>query len=166
MSSESEEEEVAGVRGNLLYRGGRTVENYQVGSIVCSEAGETSAIIGIAELGGRIIAAVPVAAWNKKVALRKLPQRTLGKTLKVDVVGAYPGDMAVPAVEVAIQAWVGVLAMQDETSITYPGGDAITYKFSADGILPPPRLSSNLQTSNLLARQPNPEEEGKACSRE
>ena len=135
MSSESsEQEEVAlGVRGNLLYKENRTHLPMKVGSLPCSEGGETSAIIGVAELGGRSIVAVPGAVWNRKIAKRKIDKACLGKTLAVDVVTAAPGDPEAATPEVPLRVWVGVLALGEEASLTFPAGE-LTYDF-AEGLL-------------------------------
>ena len=135
MSSDSEDEEAArDVRGNLLFSGNRARLEYKLGSISCSETGETSAIIGIAELGGRLIVGVPWAAWHKKVAKRKLEKGALGKAILVDVVGAYPADLGEPAEELVVRLWVGVLAMQAEASVSYQQGVEHTYSFGADAL--------------------------------
>ena len=43
-------------------------------------------MIGVAELGGRVIVAVPGAAWHRKTKSRKLPSNALGKALSLDCV--------------------------------------------------------------------------------
>ena len=136
MSSESsEQEEIAsGVRGNLLYRGNRTHLPIRVGALPCSEAGESTAIIGIAELGGRFIVAVPGLVWNRKIAKRKIEKAALGKALSVDVVAAAPDDPHVATPEVNLRVWVGVLATGEEANVVFPGGD-VTYDFGG-GLLP------------------------------
>ena len=138
MSSESSEQEqiASGVRGNLLYRGNRTHLPIRVGALPCSEAGESTAIIGIAELGGRFIVAVPGLVWNRKIAKRKIEKTALGKALSVDVVAAAPDDPHVATPEVNLRVWVGILAMGEEANVVFPGGD-VTYDFGG-GLLPYP----------------------------
>ena len=79
MSEESDQDEGVDARSSLVFKENRTNNSYKVGSLAGSVAGETSAIVCIAELGGRPIVAVPGAAWAKKVAKRKLEKSTLGK---------------------------------------------------------------------------------------
>ncbi|CAE7545289.1 Kidins220 [Symbiodinium sp. CCMP2592] len=130
-AASAEEEEFVGVRDRLLFSGGRTNYNYSVGKIPCSEAGESAALIAIAELGGRLIVAVPVEAWSRKIASRKLSKIALGKPILVEAIGAFPENMTVPAPEVTIKLWVGVLAMELESQVEYEAGaEAAKYLFN------------------------------------
>ena len=132
MSEESETDEGVGARDALVFRDGRTQSVYKVGTLGGCTAGETSAIICIAELGGRLIVAVPGAAWAKKVV--KLEKTTLGKAISIDVVACSLSDLENPLPEVLIKAWVGVLSMHDEAKVDFSNVDP-TYSFG-DGILP------------------------------
>ena len=134
MSEDSEPEEGVDARGALVFKENRTNAFYKVGTIACSAVGETSAIICIAELGGRLIVAVPGAVWAKKVAKRKLEKSTLGKALGVDVVACSEADLENPLPEVSIKAWVGVLSMNDEAKVEFVTTPP-TYDFGT-GVLP------------------------------
>ena len=134
MSEESDQDEGVDARSSLVFKENRTNNSYKVGSLAGSVAGETSATVCIAELGGRLIVAVPGTAWAKKVAKRKLEKSTLGKALGVDVVGCSISDLESPLPEVVIKAWVGVLSMHDEARIDFTA-EPPTYNFG-DGILP------------------------------
>ena len=134
MSEDSEPEEGVDARGALVFRENRTNVFYKVGTIACSAVGETSAIICIAELGGRLIVAVPGAVWTKKVAKRKLEKSTLGKALGVDVVACSEADLENPLPEVSIKARVGILSMNDEAKVEFVTTPP-TYDFGT-GVLP------------------------------
>ena len=138
MSSESsDQEETAGsVRGCLLYKNNRTHLPIKVGALPCVVAEETTALIAIAELGGRFIVAIPGVVWNRKIGKRKIEKAALGKALSVDVVAAAPGDPETATPEVHLRIWVGVLAAGEEANLIYPAGD-VTYDFG-EGMLPLP----------------------------
>ena len=126
MSEESGEEgEPLGVRDRLVFKFGRTEVNYQIGVVPCAAAGTTSAIICIAELGGRLIVAVPQEAWHRTVVKRMLPSTALGKALSVEVVGALPQNMSEPLPEFTLKLWVGVLSMEVEGLIEFEGDAAV-----------------------------------------
>ena len=118
MSSESsEQEETAGnVRGCLLYKNNRTHLPIKVGALPGVVAEESTALIAIAELGGRFIVAIPGVVWNRKIAKRKIEKAALGKALSVDVVAAALGDPETATPEVHLRIRVGVLAAGEELS--------------------------------------------------
>ena len=134
MSEDSEQDEGVSVRDALVFKEGRTNIVYKVGTLAGSGSGETCAIICIAELGGRLIVAVPGSAWSKKVAKRKLEKTALGKAISIDVVGCSVADLESPLPEVLIKAWVGVLSMHDEARVDF-SNLVPTYGFG-EGILP------------------------------
>ena len=135
MSSGSEGGEAVESRTGLVFQQGQTNLNYKVGCFPCTGDGENCAIICIAELGGRLIVAVPGAVWHRKLARRKLDRAHLGKPLFVDVVGAYSGEIDVPAPEIQLKAWVGILGMGSEHLVEYPCSSDVTYDFG-EGMLP------------------------------
>ena len=59
MSNSSEGGEVGDVRANLVFKNGQTNPFYRLGLGPCADTGETTQFIAIAELGGRIICALP-----------------------------------------------------------------------------------------------------------
>ena len=138
MSDESEQDEGVSVRDALVFKDSRTNSFYKVGTLAGSVAGESCAVICIAELGGRLIVAVPGSAWSKKVAKRKLEKTTLGKAISIDVVACSVADLENPLPEVLIKAWVGVLSMHDEAKVDF-NNLVPTYSFG-EGILPFARL--------------------------
>ena len=135
-SGESEGEgEVAGVRSHLVYRDGRTDPLYRVGRVACAVASDTSSVICIAELGGRVIAAVPRVSWHKKVEKRKLNKNFLGKVVAVDVAGCYLSDPETPVPELVIKVWVGVMSMEFEAACVFEEGSTETLTFG-EGAIP------------------------------
>ena len=134
MSEESEQDEGVNVRDAFVFKEGRTNSFYKVGSLAGSVAGESSAIICIAELGGRCIVAVPGNVWSKKVAKRRLEKTALGKAISIDLVASSLADLENPLPEVLIKAWVGVLSMHDEAKVEF-SSQVPTYNFG-EGILP------------------------------
>ena len=135
-AGESQSEEETEVRPHLLFKAGRTNFSYRVGSLPCAVAEEDTSILSIAELGGRLIVALPQEVWHRQIARRKVKQNTLGKAILVEVVGAAPQDPEVPLPEVTIKLWVGVLAMEQDALISYEreAGD-MKYQF-APTVLP------------------------------
>ena len=68
MSSDSDGGEAVEIRNSLVFQQGRTNPSYSIGCLPCVAEGELCAIICIAELGGRLIVAIPGSAWHKKVS--------------------------------------------------------------------------------------------------
>ena len=81
MSEESDQEEGAYARGALVFKDNRT--NIRGDTLACSVAGETSAIICIAKLGGGVMVAVPggclVNANCKAQAGEDFPSKSHGR---------------------------------------------------------------------------------------
>ncbi|CAE7704640.1 unnamed protein product [Symbiodinium sp. CCMP2592] len=127
--SDSEEDESVRIRSRLVFTGGRIDNNYKVGLLPCGEEGSTCSIIGIAELGGRIIVAIPHAVWNRKVKSRKIASNSLGKTLSVDCATAFEGARETPRPEISTKVWVGVLSMELEEKVQYLEETLPTYAF-------------------------------------
>ncbi|CAE7838929.1 unnamed protein product [Symbiodinium sp. KB8] len=89
------DDELQSVRGRLVVQGGTSC-----------------ATIAIAELGGRLIVAVPSERWN-------LDTTALGKAIGVDVVASRPVSMSEAVPGIALRVWVGVFSMEMEAVIDY-----------------------------------------------
>ncbi|CAE7297843.1 unnamed protein product, partial [Symbiodinium sp. KB8] len=127
--SESEEDEPARIRSRLVFSGGRIDNNFKVGTLPCGEEGATCSIIGIAELGGRIIVALPHAVWNRKVKARKIPSNSLGKALSVDCATSFEGARETARPEISTKVWVGIISMELEEKVQYLEDAFVTYAF-------------------------------------
>ena len=74
------EEEPAELRDRLVFKDGGTRVDYHIGVVPCDVADTSCAIILIAELGGRLIVAVPGEAWHRVTARRKPPGGTSSRS--------------------------------------------------------------------------------------
>ena len=126
--SESDEDEPAKIRSRLVFSGGRIDNNFKVGTLPCGEEGATCSIIGIAELGGRIVA-LPHAVWNRKVKARKIPSNGLGKALSVDCATSFEGARETARPEISTKVWVGIISMELEEKVQYLEDAFVTYAF-------------------------------------
>ena len=115
------DDELQSVRGRLVVQGGRTHLEYKVGLVPCADAGTSCATIAIAELGGRLIVAVPSERWN-------LDTTALGKAIGVDVVASRPVSMSEAVPGITLRVWVGVFSMEMEAVIDYETDYETDYK--------------------------------------
>ncbi|CAE7460074.1 unnamed protein product [Symbiodinium sp. CCMP2592] len=114
----SEEPEVLGLQHRLLSEVG---SDFCIGVIRAQREGQevSSQLIGIAELDGSLLVAVPHSAWNRVVARRHLPAKSLTRATLVEVGAASDDDRAVPHPVWKVKVWVGLLnpALNDSVQI-------------------------------------------------
>ena len=106
----------------------------------------TSAIILIGEVEGKLVAALPFAAWHRVAAKRLLPNGSLLKPIAVqaEFVDRAPGAGEASAV---LKVWLGVLAPDFEGNVTF---DA-TVETTTPDVSFDPDLPTGFPTAESLA---------------
>ena len=95
----------------FVYSEGTVNSEYPVGQFVArGEASQFSVqIIQVGEFEGKLLVAIPSAAWHRQLAHRVLPYNALSKPTQVEVQAALPSDLSTPIDDLYLKVWVGYL---------------------------------------------------------
>ena len=95
----------------FVYTEGIVNAEYPVGQFVARRDASQSSlqIIQVGEFEGKLLVAVPLAAWHRQLAQRVLPYNALSKPTLVEVQAALPGDLTAPIDDLYLKVWVGYL---------------------------------------------------------
>eukprot|EP00439_Symbiodinium_sp_Y106_P048495 s1593_g6.t1 len=117
-SSATDEVPRAGLRQQLLTDVGGV---FSIGVLKARREGQevTSQVIGIAELEGSVLVAVPHSAWNRVVARRHLPARALSRATLVEVTAAADENRAEAPPVWRVKVWVGLLSAELHESVEH-----------------------------------------------
>ena len=117
-SSATDEVPRAGLRQQLLTDVGGV---FSIGVLKARREGQevTSQVIGIAELEGSVLVAVPHSAWNRVVARRHLPARALSRATLVEVTAAADENRAEAHPVWRVKVWVGLLSAELHESVEH-----------------------------------------------
>ena len=106
----------------------------------------TSSIILIGEVEGRLVVAVPLTAWNRVASKRLLPTGSLVRPISVqaEFIDRAPGAGEATAVK---KLWLGILAPEFEAHVTFDSSvETITPDVAFD-----PTLTTGYPTAESLA---------------
>ena len=114
---------------------GANVElHYSIGLLPFAVGEEASSceVIGVTELGPRVVVAVPHGTWARKVKDRLLPLGTLGRPALLDVAAVTVDDRDQPLPSQALRVWAGLLDVGQEANVTFDGTAAPEFTFGQD----------------------------------
>ena len=140
MASEAEEDEGlaspenANLRSHFVISGsGGCNDFYNIGIFDAGEDSKSVAIIGITDIDGSILVALPEFGWAQKKAERVLPKGALSKVRAVRVTSCRIGDRTAASDVPSLKIWLGLLDPSFEEfvkvdpfeapSVDFPGED-------------------------------------------
>ena len=140
MASEAEEDEGlaspenANLRSHFVISGsGGCNDFYNIGIFDAGEDSKSVAIIGITDIDGSILVALPQFGWAQKKAERVLPKGALSKVRAVRVTSCRIGDRTAASDAPSLKIWLGLLDPSFEEfvkvdpfeapSVDFPGED-------------------------------------------
>ena len=95
---------------------------------VAEEEEKTVAVVLIAVVQGRVLAALPSQVWNRVTARRLLPPKALVKPVLVEVVAAQALHPEVPLEEETVKVWMGFLDRRlAETAAPLPADEEVDF---------------------------------------
>lgn len=133
-----EDEEVPdqGVLRDYLMMGPEGVDlEYVTGLLPFTTAAggaQTCELIGITEVEGRCLVAVPAAVWHKRPPKRLLPRTALTKVSAVEVAASGTSERAAPLAATNLRVWIGFLDPSLELKVDFLATGA-DYPFGVDG---------------------------------
>ena len=142
-----EEEELDLLRATLLSSSPKPALHYQLAALQVEVEGggtQSCSVIGVAELEGQLLVAVPHNAWHRQAVRRS----ALTRTTHTEVLAADPTDRAKAHAHFKCRVWLGLLDRQMESNLLEGGEDeaadrGFVITGSARGILPyEPSLAS------------------------
>ncbi|CAE7631019.1 unnamed protein product, partial [Symbiodinium microadriaticum] len=106
---------------NLVYHGGSTNFEYEVGTLSVGEEPnrKTVAAIFVSECEGKVVTALPHKAWDRKTSKRSI-NTPFSKAALCEVLAASSQDRAQPA-EFSLKIWVGLLSSDVAASASFEG---------------------------------------------
>ena len=128
----SEPPEEGGYRGLplLVAEDGAVQADYHFAKVQFVAEGEEKwvAVVLIAVVQGRVLAALPAQVWNRVTARRLLPPKALVKPFLVEVVAAQADKPELPLEEEPIKVWMGFLDRRlAETAVALAPEDEVHY---------------------------------------
>ena len=128
----SEPPEEGGYRGLplLVAEDGAVKADYHFAKVhfVAEEEEKTVAVVLIAVVQGRVLAALPSQVWNRVTAKRLLPPKALVKPVLVEVVAAQADSPEVPLEEETVKLWMGFLDRRlAETAAALPADEEVHF---------------------------------------
>lgn len=104
---------------------------FNVGALACGGVTDTISIIVVSFVEDRLLVAIPSAAWNRKVNLRKLPAGTLEKVISANVAVASEEDRQEVNPELSCNVWLGWLKEEVYGQIDFTNLELVTIPFVA-----------------------------------
>ena len=110
LDGEEEEPETSTLRDNFVLSGDQVNFDYLPGIFDFPEPPISVAVVSLTLVDGKILVALPDAAWNRVKAKRQIPVDTLQKAVRVLVQSCSVDDPETPSGEPQLKVWLGILA--------------------------------------------------------
>ena len=123
--SGSEVPEVSDPRHDLVASGDSVDYEYEVGAFVSADPACKTAIILVAEVGSRLLVALPEGAWDRKRARRAIAPNSISKAVQVALVPARATEREQPQGPATLKVWLGVLSAEFEGQLSYPAEEEL-----------------------------------------
>ena len=106
---------------------------YQVLVLKAEEPSQSTECILISRVDGKLLLAVPEAAWHKKKKDRSMPPSSLQKVVKATVACCVGGDRNSPEGE-PMKVWLGLLQPAWETQLAVRGDPTVVFPPDGNGV--------------------------------
>lgn len=107
---------------------------YQVLVLTAEEPSQSTECILISRVDGKLLLAVPEAAWHKKRKDRAMPPSALQKVVKATVACCVGGDRNTPEGEPTLKVWLGLLQPPWEAHLTAEGDPTVVFPPDGSGV--------------------------------
>lgn len=107
---------------------------FQVLVLKAEEPSQSTECILISRVDGKLLLAVPEAAWHKKKKDRSMPPSALQKVVKATVACCVGGDRNSPEGEPTLKIWLGLLQPAWETQLAVEGDPTVVFPPDGNGV--------------------------------
>ena len=131
---EEDDAEAYNIRDYLAVQNDVAQADYELG-ILTLPGGGSANCVAIAEVGERILVAVPFSVWSRHRKRRKLDPDALSRVQSVEVAAARTADRTQQDSSSVIKVWMGLLAASREADFSPAESDIPDYPFvTTEGI--------------------------------